>query len=110
MPRIRIDQIMYFSWKFLLPASVAALAITAVGVVYRHPWFNANRIWDPMRYEYRVVTTGEALEMLTAPERAFFWGYAVVTALFVAFILWLAWRVLFVRRAHPLKRREVTWS
>jgi NADH-quinone oxidoreductase subunit H len=110
MPRIRIDQIMYFSWKFLLPASVAALAITAVGVVYRHPWFNANRIWDSVLYRYHVVPTREALTMLTAAERAFFWGYAAVTLLFVGFILWLAWRVLFVRRAHPLRRREVTWS
>lgn len=110
MPRIRIDQIMFFSWKFLLPASVAALAITAVGVVYRHPWFTANRIWDPVGYQYRVVTTGEALTMLSAAERAFFWGYAAVTVLFVGFILWLAWRVLFGRRAHPLPRREVTWT
>ena len=57
-----------------------------------------------------VVTTGEALTMLTAPERAFFWGYAMLTALFVALILWLAWRVLLTRRRHPLPRREVTWT
>jgi len=37
MPRIRIDQIMFFSWKFLVPASVLIVALTAVGVTYRHP-------------------------------------------------------------------------
>ena len=110
MPRIRIDQIMFFSWKFLLPASVIALAITALGVVNRHPWFNANRIWDYEGYNYTVVTTKEALTMLTAGERAFFWGYTVLTVLFAMFLIWLAWRVLFIRRRHPLKRREVTWS
>jgi len=48
--------------------------------------------------------------MLTAGERAFFWGYTVLTVLFAMFLIWLAWRVLFIRRRHPLKRREVTWS
>lgn len=114
MPRIRIDQIMFFSWKFLLPASVAVLALTAAGVVYRHPWFNANRIGryvpELESFRYEVMSTRDALAVLTAAERAFFWGYAVVTVLFAAFILWLAWRVLFGRRKHPLPRREVTWS
>ena len=114
MPRIRIDQIMFFSWKFLLPASVVCLALTALGVVYRHPWFNANRIGhvipELQSYEYLVLPTHKVLELLTAPERAFFWIYTVVTVLFSAFILWLAWRVLFGKRKHPLPRREVTWS
>jgi len=110
MPRIRIDQIMFFSWKFLLPASVVALGITAMGVVNRHPWFNANRIWDRLHNEYQLVTTREALSMLTASERAFFWGYAALTVLFVALLLWLAWRVLLTRRRHPQPRREVTWT
>jgi NADH-quinone oxidoreductase subunit H len=110
MPRIRIDQIMFFSWKFLLPASVVALGITAMGVAYRHPWFSANRIWDQASFSYQTVTTQEALTMLTAGERAFFWGYTALTVLFTLFVLWLAWRVLFARRKHPLPRREVTWG
>jgi len=114
MPRIRMDQIMFFSWKFLLPASVVCLGITALGVVYRHPWFNANRIGnyqaETESYQYLILPTHEVLEIITAPERAFFWGYSVVTVIFTAFILWLAWRVLFTKRKHPLPRREVTWS
>ena len=30
MPRIRVDQIMFFSWKFLLPASVIVLIFTGL--------------------------------------------------------------------------------
>jgi NADH-quinone oxidoreductase subunit H len=111
MPRIRIDQIMFFSWKFLLPASVIALALTAVGVVYRHPWFSANLMWNSNYYVYEKLTTQEALAVMTLQERAFFWGYNFVAAIFALFILWLAWRVLFARPVkHPLPRRSLTWG
>jgi NADH-quinone oxidoreductase subunit H len=34
LPRYRYDQLMQFGWKFLLPASVVNLLLTAAGVLY----------------------------------------------------------------------------
>jgi NADH-quinone oxidoreductase subunit H len=34
LPRYRYDQLMRFGWKFLLPASVINLLLTAAGVLY----------------------------------------------------------------------------
>jgi NADH-quinone oxidoreductase subunit H len=118
MPRIRIDQIMFFSWKFLLPASVLALGITALGVVYRHPWFSGNSIAIEEYFpEYAVFLTTyhtmpafAVLGVLTLEERAFFWIYNVIALAFGVFIGFLAWRVLFTRARHPMPRREITWS
>ena len=31
-PRIRVDQLMAFGWKFLLPLSVANIIVTGVGL------------------------------------------------------------------------------
>ena len=36
MPRYRYDQLMQFGWKWLLPASVVNLLVTAAGVLYVH--------------------------------------------------------------------------
>jgi hypothetical protein len=118
MPRIRVDQIMFFSWKFLLPASVVVMAATALGVVYRHPWFSANVIAlkgaDILTLqqvtEFGTLTTAETLAVLNVQEKAFFWGYNILCLFFGLFIAMLAWRVLFARRAHPLPRREVSWN
>ena len=120
MPRIRIDQIMFFSWKFLVPASVIAVAVSATGVAYRHPWFSANQIWQAGTHaneitgqvlgEYKLLSTAEALSQLTLPERAFFWLYSAFLVAATAFLIGLAWKVLKARRVHPLPRREVTWT
>lgn len=110
MPRIRIDQIMFFCWKFLVPASVLVLAVTAVGVVYRHPWFTANRMWSAESFTYEVLTTAEALKVMTLHERAFFWSYNFIVAAIGVFIFTLGWRILWGRRQHPLPRREVSWE
>ena len=120
MPRIRIDQIMFFSWKFLVPASVVDRSLTAVGVVYRHPWFSANEIWKEATHindltgqklgEFQHLTTGQALAVMTLPERAFFWTYNALLLAIGLFLLWLAWKILFAKRKHPLPRREVTWT
>ncbi len=110
-PRIRIDQIMFFSWKFLLPASTLVLGITAYGVVFRHPWFSANRIWNPATYHWDILSTGEILAQLDAHDKAFFWIYNVVLAVIAVFIILAAWRILFARRVnHPLPRRAVSWQ
>ncbi|MCB1216695.1 NADH-quinone oxidoreductase subunit H [bacterium] len=118
MPRIRVDQIMFFSWKFLLPASVVVMAATAVGVVNRHPWFSANQlavseidvtVRDSVT-QYQTLTTAEALAVMSVPEKAFFWGYNVLCLFFGLFILVMAWRILFAARRHPQPRREVSWS
>jgi NADH-quinone oxidoreductase subunit H len=111
MPRIRVDQIMFFSWKFLLPASVVVLVITGLGVLYRHPWFNANQIWNRDTHQYELMSTGDALAVLTVYERAFFWGYNALMLAMGVFILVMAWRILFARRIeHPLPRRALTWQ
>jgi NADH-quinone oxidoreductase subunit H len=118
MPRIRTDQIMFFSWKFLLPASVVVMAATALGVVNRHPWFSANMIAtkgiDTTQLqavtEFQTLTTAEALAVLTVQEKAFFWGYNALCLFFGLFILVMAWRILFVTRRHPQPRREVSWN
>ena len=110
MPRIRVDQIMFFSWKFLLPASVIVMGITAVGVLNRHPWFSANLIWNAETFVYDLLSTREALAVLSLQERAFFWTYNTLLLAVGVFILVLAYRILFARRRHPLPRREVTWA
>jgi NADH-quinone oxidoreductase subunit H len=120
MPRIRIDQVMFFSWKFLVPASILTLAITAIGVVLRHPWFSGNRLWkgefgfNPLTGlptgKFEWLTTHAALKVMSLPERAFFWTYNAVLLAIAAFIVVLAWRIVRVRRKHPLPRREVTWT
>jgi len=40
LPRLRIDQVMGFAWKFLLPVSVVNMFITAILVIYfpSLPW------------------------------------------------------------------------
>jgi NADH-quinone oxidoreductase subunit H len=110
MPRIRVDQIMFFSWKFLLPVSVGVLALTAVGVAHRHPWYSANEIWDPVAFVYRNLSTAEALAQLTLRERAFFWTFNAGLLAAGLFVLWLAWKVLVTRTEHPRPRRAITWA
>ena len=118
MPRIRVDQIMFFSWKFLLPTSVIVMAATAIGVVNRHPWFSANQLAvadidvTAMREvtQFKTLTTAEALAVMTVQEKAFFWGYNAMCLFFGLFILLMAWRILFVKRSHPQPRREVSWT
>lgn len=110
MPRIRIDQIMFFCWKFLVPASVVVLGITAMGVTFRHPWFSANRLWSEEQFKYVTVSTSEALSMMTLHERAFFWCYNFFAVAAGVFIVALAWRILWGQRRHPLPRREVSWE
>ncbi|MCC7478744.1 NADH-quinone oxidoreductase subunit H [bacterium] len=118
MPRIRIDQIMFFSWKFLLPISVLVLCVTSLGVAYRHPWFMANRIpymtIDPITHQpltsYQTLTTLEALKSLTLNEKVFFWCYNFGLAAIAIFILALAWRILFGKKTLPRERRAVTWQ
>ena len=37
LPRVRIDQLMGFAWKWLLPASLLNLFVTAAAIVVVHP-------------------------------------------------------------------------
>jgi NADH-quinone oxidoreductase subunit H len=114
MPRIRIDQIMFFSWKFLLPASTLVLIITALGVMYRHPWFSANHVWarTPQgTLDYLMLSTPQVYALLDAHEKIFFWVYNFLAVVVAALVLWFAWGVLGPRRRqHPQPRREVTWT
>jgi NADH-quinone oxidoreductase subunit H len=118
MPRIRVDQIMFFSWKFLLPASVIVLALTAMGVAYRHPWFLANRVPQivpglgdaPAITVYPLMTTAQAVAQMTSYEKVFFWLYNIGLCATIALVLWMAWRVLMVKKTYPVARREITWT
>jgi len=118
MPRIRIDQIMFFSWKFLLPVSVVVLGVTALGVVNRHPWFSGNLMAtltpdDLTGIEvttYTLMSTTEALGQMTLKEQAFFWSYNVLTVLMGVFLLVMALVILFGKRKHPRPRRALTWG
>ena len=92
MPRIRVDQIMFFSWKFLLPASVIVLIFTGLGVMYRHPWFNSNHIWNPKTGDYDLLSTSQALAVMDVYEKAFFWSYNALMLAMGVFILVMAWR------------------
>jgi NADH-quinone oxidoreductase subunit H len=37
LPRVRVDQLMGFAWKWLLPASLLNLFVTATAVVLMNP-------------------------------------------------------------------------
>jgi NADH-quinone oxidoreductase subunit H len=110
MPRIRIDQIMFFSWKFLLPVSIVVCGVTAIGVAMRHPWFSANRLWNASEFRYDLLSTSQALGVMTAHEKAFFWCYNALLLAIGIFIAVLAWRILRGRRSHPLPRRAISWA
>jgi len=38
LPRVRIDQLMDFAWKWMLPASVVNLFVTAAAIVVVSTW------------------------------------------------------------------------
>ncbi len=42
LPRFRVDQLMDYSWKFLLPLSLYNLILVGLAVAYRHPWYVGN--------------------------------------------------------------------
>ncbi|OPX21309.1 MAG: NADH-quinone oxidoreductase subunit H [Planctomycetales bacterium 4484_113] len=99
-PRLRVDQMMAFAWKFLLPLSVLQLMVVGWGIVYRNPWFSANRIpsldvtaagraLGALQYEY--LPTFAAVGQMTPPEKmAFAWSVvgAIVLLLFFGGMLW----------------------
>ena len=43
LPRVRIDQLMDFAWKWLLPASLLNLFVTAAAIVDRHDSIGGRR-------------------------------------------------------------------
>jgi hypothetical protein len=96
---------------------VIMLALTALGVAYKHPWFLANRmpglVDGPQGSKLTVYTampTLQALSTMDAYQKAFFWIYNFALLAIAVFIVWLGWRVLAARRQYPRPRREITWS
>ncbi len=86
-PRIRVDQMMHFAWKFLLPVSVVQLLIVGWAITYRNPILSGNVIptvsasdlWAPGGVveipDYVHVTTAQGLRMLNQSEFiAFLWS------------------------------------
>lgn len=83
MPRLRIDQMLNFNWKFITPLALTLLIVTAV----------VDKV---------VVDT---LPGLFASDTGFFWGRALIH---LAFNLLLAWgAVSFSRRTTVKARRRV---
>ncbi len=98
-PRIRVDQLMVFAWKFLLPVAVLQLIYVGWAITYRNPVFSAFRIPSNSALQaykgelasYDYMTMGGALKVLTTSEQVAF-GISVIVAigvaLFLAAILW----------------------
>ena len=39
LPRFRVDQLMGFAWKFLIPVSIIHVVFVALAVAFHHPWY-----------------------------------------------------------------------
>ncbi|MEP0814757.1 MAG: NADH-quinone oxidoreductase subunit NuoH [bacterium] len=44
LPRFRVDQLMGFAWKFLVPVSILHMTIVGLGMVYQHPWYLGSSV------------------------------------------------------------------
>lgn len=113
-PRIRVDQMMHFAWKFLIPVSVAQVLIVSWAIAYRNPIISgpflpdisANDIFKSQyathitRYKY--VTALEGLKMLSTSEKlAFLWsvlGFLLII-LFLAGLFYRSLRGLTPKRS-----------
>ena len=45
LPRFRFDQLMDFGWKFLMPAAIFNIILTATVLFLKGPWNAVNRKW-----------------------------------------------------------------
>ncbi len=91
VPRIRVDQLMKFAWKFLLPVGVLQLLYVGWAITYRNPFFSAFRIpsetalsaYTGVLSDYKYMTLSQALSTITPSERLAF-GWSILVALLIA--------------------------
>ncbi len=105
-PRIRVDQMMHFAWKFLIPVAIFQLLIVAWGVAYRNPIMSGGYIpkisvkdiWDPKDYtgftEFTRTSLPSALRMLNDSEMVTFLISVIGFILLILFIGGLFYRTL----------------
>jgi len=99
-PRIRVDQLMVFAWKFLLPIAVLQLIYVGWAITYRNPFFMGFRIpsnsasvaFTGQLSSYDYMKMGDAIRTLSPSEQVAFGISVFVAIIFVGVMAAMLWR------------------
>lgn len=139
LPRFRVDQLMGFAWKFLIPISVVHVLIVSLGVAFHHPWYiggssDIRRLLTHGDFDFGrsspVLLIGEKLpesvniisangviqygwvrdlyHAMTPEMKTFFWGYNLFVVLFVALLIYTAFKV--IKGSKQAGKLEAKWA
>jgi len=116
LPRFRVDQMMSFAWKFLLPVALVNFFIVALGVAYRHPWYDGtimSRIASGGEYATKIARPNfwdvfVVFSQLTPEEKAFYIVVVFLTAVVLAVLIGLFVRVK--QGIKPSRELEKQWQ